>query len=522
MNLITYMIENHSQIFSLLIEHLELTLLSVGLAILIGVPLGILVSYVKRLSKPVLGASNVMQAIPSMALLGFMIPFLGIGSLPAIVAVILYSLLPIIKNTYIGIDNINPQTIEAAKGIGLTKFQILTKIQIPLALPVIMGGVRISAVTAVGLMTIAAFIGAGGLGFLVFSGIRTVNNLQILSGAIPACLLALSIDALASLVENLVTPISLQKSNTYKKPKNRLFAKIILLCSLLLVIFSFAYTSFSREKVNERSIIIGSKDYTEQVLLSNLVGDIIAQNTDITVIKKTHLGGTQVCFSALNSKEIDMYVEYSGSAFVDILKHKPISDIDKVYNTAKKELKEKYNIEVLPQINFNNTYVMAVTQETAKKYNLKTVTDLSKVAHKLSFGTSFEFLNREDGLPGLMKKYNFKVKETKALDDSPKYIAIENNNTDVTDAFATDGLLQKYNLVSLEDDKHFFPPYYPMPIMRTDVYKKYPEIEGVLEKLSKALTNKVMTRLNYEVDELHKNPEEVSKNFLIENNYFKD
>ena len=343
MKLITYMIENHSQILSLLIEHLKLTLLSVGLAILIGVPLGILVSYIKKLSKPVLGVSNIMQAIPSMALLGFMIPFLGIGSLPAIVAVILYSLLPIIKNTYIGIDNINPETIEAAKGIGLTKFQILTRIQIPLALPVIMGGVRISSVTAVGLMTIAAFIGAGGLGFLVFSGIRTVDNLQILSGAIPACLLALTIDYLASLVEKLVTPISLQKSNTYKDPKNRLIAKSILFFSFLLIVFSFAYTSLSKNKTPDKSIVIGSKDYTEQLLLSNLVADLIEEKTDISVIRKTNLGGTQVCFSAINAKEIDMYVEYSGTAFVQVLNHKPISDVEKVYNPCKKENKEKYD-----------------------------------------------------------------------------------------------------------------------------------------------------------------------------------
>ena len=117
---------------------------------------------------------------------------------------------------------------------------------------------------------------------------------------------------------------------------------------------------------------------------------------------------------------------------------------------------------------------MAVTQETAKKYNLKTVSDLAKVAHKLVFGTSFEFLSREDGLPGLMKKYNFTVKEKRALEDSPKYIAIANGNIDVTDAFSTDALIKKYNLVSLKDDKNFFPPYYPMPIIRGEIYKKYP------------------------------------------------
>jgi len=163
MNILEYILQNKTQIISLLIEHIRLTSISVGLAILIGVPLGILISYVKKLNKPILGAANIIQAIPSMALLGFSIPFLGIGTLPAVTTVILYSLLPIIKNTYTGISNINPQTIEAAKGIGLTKFQILTKIQIPLALPVIMAGVRISSVTAVGFITTSSLFWVRGV-----------------------------------------------------------------------------------------------------------------------------------------------------------------------------------------------------------------------------------------------------------------------------------------------------------------------------------------------------------------------
>ena len=206
MEFINYIISNSPEIIDLLIEHIKLTSLSVFIAILIGIPVGILISYVKKLGRPVLALANILQAIPSMALLGFTIPFLGIGTIPAILMVVLYSLLPIIKNTYIGLENINPQMIEAATGIGLTKWQILTKVQIPLALPVIMSGIRISAVSAVGLMTLAAFCGAGGLGYLVYAGIRSINNYQILSGAIPACLLALFIDYILGIVENLVTP----------------------------------------------------------------------------------------------------------------------------------------------------------------------------------------------------------------------------------------------------------------------------------------------------------------------------
>ena len=216
--LINYFVDSRAQIFSLLLEHIQLTAIAVGVAILIGVPLGILICYIRKASKPVLGVANVIQAVPSMALLGFAIPILGIGTVPAVVVVVLYSLLPIIKNTFAGIHGISPEMVEAAQGIGMSRFQILYKVQIPQALPVIMAGVRISAVTAVGLMTMAAFIGGGGLGYLVFSGIRTVDNYQIIAGALPACLLALLVDFLFGVIEKLVTPISLQLTGQ-KNPK---------------------------------------------------------------------------------------------------------------------------------------------------------------------------------------------------------------------------------------------------------------------------------------------------------------
>lgn len=499
MSLVQYLIENQTQILSLLIEHIKLTAISVGVAILIGVPLGIFISYAVKASKPILCLANIIQAIPSMALLGFMIPFLGIGTVPAIVAVVLYSLLPIIKNTYTGIENINQQTLEAAKGIGLTTFQVLTKVQIPLALPVIMAGVRIASVTAVGLMTMAAFIGAGGLGYLVFSGIRTVNNNQILAGAIPACLLALVVDFLIGLVEDLVMPISLQKGNIKSKKKKRTTQKVVLSISALVVVIIFVVTSFGSVGKEGRTITIGSKDYTEQAVLGNLVADLIEAKTDITVTRKLDLGGTQVCFGALQSGDIDMYVEYSGTAYSDTLKHQPISDVDEVYNTVKKEFKELYDVEVLKAMSFNNTWVLAVTEETAKEYNLETISDLAKVAGNMKAGTVFEFANREDGLPGLQKEYNFKMGDVVTLDGAPRYTALVNNEVDVIDAFATDGLLKKFNLKTLSDDKSFFPPYNAMPIISTEKLEEFPEIEDVLDELGSILTNEVMMELNYKV-----------------------
>lgn len=510
-----YFIENKDQIISLCIEHIELTSLALIIAIIIGVPIGILISYKQKLNKPVLGITSVTQAIPSMALLGFLIPFLGIGTLPAIVVVVLYSLLPIVKNTYTGVTNISPATIEAAKGIGLTKGQILTKIQIPQALPIIMAGVRISSVSAVGLMTMAAFIGGGGLGYLIFSGIRTVNNSQILAGAIPACILALLVDYFFGAIEKLVTPISLQKENKSKEKikKERYRNKIIVILTLLLITILFLHDiDFTKNK--EDTIIVGSKDFTEQEILCYMTAHAIENNSDINVVEECNLGGAQVVFSALTNGNIDLYIDYAGTDYTDILKHKPISDIDKVYKTIKKEMKEKYNIEVLDKMAFNNTYALAVTKQTAQKYNLKTISDLTKVSNDLIIAPTLEFINREDGLLGLEKTYGLDFKDTIGIDGSPRYTALLNDNAQVIDAFTTDGLLKKFDLVVLKDDKNFFPPYNAIPLIREDTLKKYPKLAEILNKLGTYLTDEVMQDLNYQVDELGTNPETVAVNFL--------
>ena len=168
----------------------------------------------------------------------------------------------------------------------------------------------------------------------------------------------------------------------------------------------------------------------------------------------------------MKNGDIDLYVEYSGTAYTDTLKHPPISDMDKVYETVKDELKDIYNIDVLKQMNFNNTYVLAVTQETADKYGFETISDFAKKAGSMTSGLTFEFTNREDGLSGIQKTYGFQIGQNITLDNAPRYSALQKGDVDVIDAYATDGLLKKFNLRSLKDDQKFFPPYYAMPIIR--------------------------------------------------------
>ena len=236
------------------------------------------------------------------------------------------------------------------------------------------------------------------------------------------------------------------------------------------------------------------------------------------VSRKCNLGGAQVVFSAIQRGDIDLYIDYLGTDYTDILKYFPISDVEKVYDTVKDEFNSKYDLAVLKQMDFNNTYALAVRQDTASKYNLKTISDLVPYSSSLKISPTLEFVNREDGLAGLNKAYGLNFADVIAIDGSPRYTALLNDNSQVIDAFTTDGLLRKFNLVVLEDDKNFFPPYYAVPIIRNSVLSKYPELNDLLNKLGSYLTNESMQELNYKVDELGVNPQKVANDFLKKNN----
>jgi osmoprotectant transport system permease protein len=197
-----------------LLEHLQLTAVSLVIAIVIGVPIGIHIARERFLAGPVLAIISAIQTIPSIALLGFLIPVLGIGAKPAVLALFLYALLPIVRNTYAGLDQVDPAAIEAARGMGMRERQILMRVTVPQSLPVLMAGIRTSTVLSVGVATLAALIGAGGLGSFIFRGIAMVNSRMVLAGAIPAAALALALDGLLAVVERWITPKGLRAART--------------------------------------------------------------------------------------------------------------------------------------------------------------------------------------------------------------------------------------------------------------------------------------------------------------------
>jgi osmoprotectant transport system permease protein len=359
-------------------------------------------------------------------------------------------------------------------------------------------------------MTIAAFIGAGGLGYLVFSGVQTVDNYMILAGAIPACILALVIDFIVGKLESSLSYTSRQKS---AKKISKTTKKLMISVASILIILAGAFTVYSKANAKDK-IVIGSKNFSEQMILGNILADLIENKTDIQVERKLNLGGSQVAFSAIKNGDIDMYVEYTGTGLVNILNKKPQSDPEAVYDIVQKEFKQKYALELLKPIGFNNTYALAVRKDTADKYNLKTISDLARVSPELTMGPTIEFPNREDGLIGLSKTYNMKFKDVKAIDGGLRYTALANHKSDVIDAFSTDGLLEAFHLKVLEDDKNFFPPYYAVPMIKEETLKEHPELKKVINSLAGKLTDEKMRQLNYKVDSLKQSPAKVAKEFV--------
>ena len=513
--LLNYFVSSKEEVLSLLIEHIELTVLALLAAILIGVPLGILISYTRPASKPVLAFANIVQAVPSMALLGLAIPVFGIGMKPAIFLVVIYSLLPIIKNTYAGLMNINEQMLEAAEGIGLTKSQILFKVRLPMALPVIMTGVRISAVSAVGLMTLAAYVGGGGLGYLVFSGIRTVSNVMILAGAIPACILALLVDRVFAAIETIVTPVSLLDGKNKDEKRRRKKREMFVIATAAVLLIALLFTSLFQTK-KTADIRIASMDFTENEIFAYMLSESIERELGLDVETTPDLGAGSVCMSSIQSNEIDGYVDYTGTLYVNILKNPASSDVEQVYQDSVKGMKEQYGLEVLNSLNVNNTYTLSTTKELAEQYSLKTISDLKSLPQPVTICSTLAFMNREDGLLGVEDKYGFQF-DKKGVDGSARYTALMNGEGQVIDAYSTDGLLKKFDLAVLEDDAGVFPPYYAVPVFRGEIMEKYPEIREITEQLASVLSTDVMAGLNYLVDEEGQKPQDVAHEFLQEN-----
>lgn len=368
MEYLDYIYTHLDEIFDQIKEHLWLTGISIILASIVGVCVGVLITRYTKFSTFFLGITSTIQTIPSLALLGFLLPIFGIGAVPAIIALFLYALLPIVRNTFTGIQDIEPAIKQAAIGMGLTDSQVLFKVELPLALPVIFAGIRTASVITVGIATLCALIGAGGLGELIFRGISLNNPKMIIAGALPASLLALLIDGGLSIIQ-----------------KNMKMANVRWLILLLVVFISIG-------------IFLSKDSQTES-------GELVA-------------------------------------------------------------------------------------------------------------GFNSEFIERADGYLGLNEIYDLNI-DIREMEIGLMYSALRNGEVDVIDGFSTDGRIKAYDLKSLQDDQHYFPPYHAAPIVNITALRKYPQLTKILGLMDNLISEEEMMEMNYQVDHKQRLPEDVAKEFLI-------
>ncbi|WP_422486564.1 glycine betaine ABC transporter substrate-binding protein [Gudongella sp. DL1XJH-153] len=267
---------------------------------------------------------------------------------------------------------------------------------------------------------------------------------------------------------------------------------------------------------SEKVIEIGHKNYTEQRIVGQLFSKIIEAKTDYET-NVTEFGSTSIVFGALKAEEVDVYGEYTGTAYAALLGESELNDPQEVYDYVKQNFEEELNLYWLNEMGFNNTYTFSVLPEVAEEYNLETISDLTEVSDELVLGAVMEFIEREDGLPGVQEFYGgFEFKDVIALDPGLRYNVVEEGKADVIDAFSTDGKILVYDLKVLEDDKQFFPPYFAAPVVTEDLYNNYPEVVEALNLLGGVLTDEEMQELNYKVGEEGMDPEVVAEEFLTE------
>jgi osmoprotectant transport system permease protein len=495
-----FLAERRSEIAALTAEHVVLVLVATGIAIALGLPLGVAMTRSRRLARPVLAAVGVAQTIPSLALFAFLIPLPlvgGVGARSAIVALALYALLPIVRNAYTGILQVDAAVVEAATGMGMTSGQRLRMVELPLALPVILAGVRVATVISVGTATIAAAIGAGGLGTYVFRGLATVDTRLILAGAIPAAALALVADAVLGAVERARHP-------------GRASLALAVAAAVLVAALHLPRAGGAAGA----PVVVGSKNFTEQVILGEMLAALLEEQ-GFAVRRRLNLGGTTLCHAAVRAGEIDLYVEYTGTALTEILKRPVQKDPAQVHQ----EVAAAYaalGLHVGRPLGFDNSYALVVPAPVAAARGLVRISDLARHARDLRVGLFGEFLEREDGMPGLTRAYGFRFARAPVeMDLGLIYPALASGQVDVAVGSATDGLIAALGLVVLEDDRRYFPPYDAVTVINAARLAGDPGIRAAVDPLEGRLDAATMRRLNHAVDGERRAPQQVAREFLM-------
>ena len=498
-NFISTFQERFSEWVTALGQHLQLSLLTLLVAIFLTIPLAVYLNGHKKAATWVLQVAGIFQTIPSMALLGLFIPFMGIGTLPALTALVIYAIFPILENTITALNGIDPSLEEAGIAFGMTKWERLKKFEIPLAMPVIVSGVRTATVMIIGTATLAALVGAGGLGSFILLGIDRRNASLILIGAISSAILAILFNSILKWLE---------------KAK---FRTIVSTFAVMVLGLGASYAPSMIPNKEKENLVIAGKLGPEPEILMNMYKLLIEENTDMTVTVKPNFGKTDFLYQALKKGDIDIYPEFTGTITGSLLQPAPkvSNDSEEVFEVARDGIKKQDNLVLLNHMAYQNTFAIAVPKSIAKEYNLKTISDLKGVQDKLKAGFTLEFNDREDGNKGLQSVYGLNL-NVATMEPALRYDAIKAGDIQIMEVYSTDPEIERYQLQILEDDQHLFPPYQGAPLMKAELLEKHPELEAVLNKLAGKITESQMSQLNYQVGVEGKSAETVARDFLFQ------
>ena len=491
--------------WSLVFEHLFIVLAAAILSIAAGLPLGIWAYVSPRARGVILHVVDLLQTIPSLALLGIIMVVLDPGKLTVIIGITLYSLLPIVRNTCLGLQEVDPGVKEAARGMGMSKPYRTLMVEFPLAFPTVFTGIRIAVVNAIGSAVFAAYVGGGGLGTVITQAIRVKDMKLLLTATAALMVIAVALDLLMGWFET-----QMRRSRGGSRKMWVPVAAILLAFCLLL--------PFGRDGTGDLMLYDG--DYSETQLMHHMVKMLVEDRTDLTVTIQDQMSQVNN-FNALTGggHTCDLMISYDGTLLTTFF-HQDVTDVPEgmsLYDYVNQVAQEEYGMRLLEKLGFDNTYAVAVPQAVADRYGLETVSDLIPIADQLTFGAEQGFFTRE----GSMKYYPFvefyglEFRDKISVDLGLKYTAIESGSFDVTVVYATDGLNRKVGLKILEDDKSFFPDYNGAFLVREDVLEQHPELEGILNQLAGRIPTEQMAELTYQVDVVGRTVDDVAREFLV-------
>lgn len=503
-------LERKDYFLQLLAEHILIASGALTITAIVGISLGIWVFYSSKTRGFVLSLVNFLYTIPSIAMFGLLIPLVGIGLKNALIVLVLYGLLPMVRNTYTGLSEVRADVVEAAQGMGATRYQIFRDVYFPLALPSIIAGLRVTTVMLVALTGLAALIGAGGLGQAIFRGLNTMNTAMIVAGSLGISILAILMDRWVGVFEHrLVRVVSKNAA-----PKQRIAVQInVAVLALVIGLAVFYINPF--QSSHTHTVTVASKPTSEQFILGEIMAQLIEKETDLKVIRKFGIGGgTTNIHPALLKGELDMYVEYTGTGWMSVLKEKLPADKQVDIQAIQALYQKNYKLHWMGLLGFNNTYALAIHDSMASKFNMSSCSDLALNSQFFEFGAEFDFFERVDGYQGLVDTYGFKFASIHEMDINLRYNAMLQGKVNAIDAFTTDAKIVANKLKVLKDDLNYFPSYEAGIVIRQEVLDEYPALEAVLSKLNNKIDTETMMQMNYEVELANKEPREVAKQFI--------